>query len=295
MNIHEGDGMASGSLQRLSAFPSSPGGGNPAGVWIGDVLPAPAVMQRIAAEVGFSETAFVAPAKGRERTVRYYSPEAEVSFCGHATIAADVVLGEAEGDGVYRLATAVGEVPVTVRTRDGIREASLTSVEPKHTRAPDALVGEALSAFGWKSSDLDGSIPPVRAYAGAWHLVLAVADAHRLAELNYDFDWTEGTDASRRSHHAATGMAGAFRRFSLPQSVSGRRRGRRPGHGRGGRRTGRIPARSQTRRRAHYPSHPPGRSDGPSEPAHGGDSCYRWDYRDRNGGAARDGLSLAVS
>ncbi|MEM9906995.1 MAG: PhzF family phenazine biosynthesis protein, partial [Cyanobacteria bacterium P01_D01_bin.44] len=36
--------------------------------------------------------------------------------------------------------------------------------------------------------DLDAAIPPVRAYAGAWHLVLAVTSAARLADLNYDFD-----------------------------------------------------------------------------------------------------------
>ncbi len=180
--------MASGSLYRLAAFTSSPAGGNPAGVWVGDTLPDAERMQRIAADVGFSETAFIAPAHGRVRTVRYYSPAAEVSFCGHATIAAGVMLSAAEGDGTYRLATAVGEVPVTVRTRNGIREASLTSVEPTYTPAPHTLVGEALSALGWSWAELDGAIPPARAYAGAWHLVLAVADAQRLAELQYDFD-----------------------------------------------------------------------------------------------------------
>lgn len=180
--------MTSGSIYRLSAFSNRPDGGNPAGVWIGDTLPAPDVMQQIAADVGFSETAFIAPASGPERTVRYYSPEAEVSFCGHATIATGVVLGDAEGDGTYRLATAVGEVPVTVCTRGGVREASLTSVAPRYTTAPDALVREALSALGWKPDDLDGAIPSARAYAGAWHLVLAVADSRRLAALDYDFD-----------------------------------------------------------------------------------------------------------
>lgn len=179
--------MASASLHRLAAFTTTPEGGNPAGVWVGGALPAPAAMQRIAAEVGFSETAFVAPAAGPRRTVRYYSPEAEVSFCGHATIAAGVVLGESGGDGTYRLETAVGEVPVAVRTRGGLREASLTSVEPRHAPASDALVGEALSALRWHRSDLDPAIPPVRAYAGAWHLVLAAATPERLAALDYDF------------------------------------------------------------------------------------------------------------
>ena len=86
--------MDSGSLHKLAAFTDRPEGGNPAGVWVGQALPDPGTMQRIAAAVGFSETAFVAPARGHRRIVRYYSPEAEVSFCGHATIAAGVVLGE---------------------------------------------------------------------------------------------------------------------------------------------------------------------------------------------------------
>ncbi len=180
--------MANGSLYRYSAFTRRPEGGNPAGVWIGDELPVPEDMQRIAAEVGFSETAFVAPAGGFDRTVRYYSPEMEVSFCGHATIATGVVLGDNEGEGTYRLATAVGEVPVTVRSRDGLWEAALTSVAPAFAPAPDALVSEALAALGWHSEELDGAIPPARAYAGAWHLVLAVADLSRLNALDYDFD-----------------------------------------------------------------------------------------------------------
>jgi PhzF family phenazine biosynthesis protein len=180
--------MASGALHRLSAFTTDPNGGNPAGVWIGDALPDPNEMQRIAAEVGFSETAFVAPAVGSERTIRYYSPEAEVSFCGHATIATGVVLGENEGEGTYQLRTSIGTVSVDVHKHNGTYQASLTSVEPNYTPALDALVTEALTALRWTDTELDPSIPPARAYAGAWHLVLAVAEVGRLAELDYDFE-----------------------------------------------------------------------------------------------------------
>jgi PhzF family phenazine biosynthesis protein len=112
----------------------------------------------------------------------------EVPFCGHATIATGVVLGENEGDGTYRLATAVGEIPVTVLSKGGVREASLTSVEPLFTGVPNTLVNEAMSALGWESKDLDHSIPPAKAYAGVWHLVLAINDPHKLARLNYDFE-----------------------------------------------------------------------------------------------------------
>lgn len=180
--------MTDSSLHLLSAFTTDPKGGNPAGVWIGDTLPTPETMQRIAAEVGFSETAFVAPQTGFERTVRYYSPEVEVPFCGHATVATGVVLGELSGEGTYKLATTVGEVPVVVSVQEGQWQASLTSVEPTYTLASDALVADSLSALGWQLDELDLSIPPARAYAGAWHLVLAVAQAERLAHLDYDFD-----------------------------------------------------------------------------------------------------------
>lgn len=180
--------MTDSSLHLLSAFTTDPKGGNPAGVWIGDTLPSPETMQRIAAEVGFSETAFVAPRTGFERTVRYYSPEVEVPFCGHATVATGVVLGELSGEGTYKLATTVGEVPVAVSVQEGQWQAALTSVEPTHTLASDALVADILSALGWQLDELDLSIPPARAYAGAWHLVLAVAQAERLAHLDYDFD-----------------------------------------------------------------------------------------------------------
>lgn len=179
---------APGLLYRLAAFTRDPQGGNPAGVWIGDALPAPGQMQRLAAEVGFSETAFVAPAVGVDRRVRYFSPRSEVSFCGHATIAAGVQLGELGGPGTYRFATAVGEVPVVVRAPDGQWEASLTSVEPRHEPAGARLLGDVLAALHWQVDDLDRAIAPARAYAGAWHLVLAVRRRRRLADLDYAFD-----------------------------------------------------------------------------------------------------------
>lgn len=180
--------MGASSLHRLSAFTTDPSGGNPAGVWVGDALPDEATMQRIAAEVGASETAFVAPATGSHRVVRYFSPEIEVSFCGHATIATGVVLGELDGDGTYFLSTSVGEVPVAVLSRDGRREASLTSVEPRQEPAAEALVDQTLAALRWTRAELDAAIPPARAYAGAWHLVLATASLERLIQLDYDFE-----------------------------------------------------------------------------------------------------------
>ncbi|WP_240776364.1 PhzF family phenazine biosynthesis protein [Nitrincola alkalilacustris] len=182
------DQKAGGHLYRLAAFSADPAGGNPAGVWVGEALPDVATMQRIAAEVGYSETAFVAPASGEVRTIRYYSPLAEVSFCGHATIASAVVLGRLSGVGTYQLDTAVGRVPVTVQSVDGQLQAALTSVEPAQKPASADLVNEVLDLLQWSADELDASIPPALAYAGAWHLVLAANSLQRLSKLEYDFD-----------------------------------------------------------------------------------------------------------
>ena len=180
--------MKEGVLHRLSAFAETATGGNPAGVWVGEALPDEETMQQIAADVGFSETAFISPATGIDRTVRYFSPEMEISFCGHATIAAGAVLGSAGGKATYQLTTSVGIVPVTVRSIDGRVEVSLRSVEPQHKLASKAVLDEVLPILGWKHDELDTAIAPAVAYAGAWHLVIAAARSERLAELDYDFE-----------------------------------------------------------------------------------------------------------
>lgn len=177
-----------GKLYHLASFSIGTEGGNPAGVWIGEELPEPAAMQKIAADVGASETAFIAPSTGRRRSIRYYSPEVEVSFCGHATIASGVVLGREHGEGSYRLDTAIGEVEVTARQRGAQMEASLRSVDTRQEVLADETLQEALDCLGWKKDELDPGLPPIKAYAGAWHLILATADAETLAKLDYDFD-----------------------------------------------------------------------------------------------------------
>ncbi|MBI4148310.1 PhzF family phenazine biosynthesis protein [Candidatus Woesearchaeota archaeon] len=71
----------------VNAFAKTPEGGNPAGVCLEKGL-SDAHMQRIAADVGFSETAFVMPSSKADYRVRFFTPFTEVALCGHATIAA---------------------------------------------------------------------------------------------------------------------------------------------------------------------------------------------------------------
>jgi PhzF family phenazine biosynthesis protein len=176
-------------IRRYAAFTTEQTGGNPAGVWIGESLPDPVEMQRIAAEVGYSETVFATRRETRVLDVRYFSPSMEVPFCGHATIALGVALGPAEDGGhPYRLDTPAGRVELGVTESSEGTVASLTSIEPTHRRAYPDLVTDAMGLLGWDVADLDDAIPPVIANAGVNHLVICVKARRTLERLNYDFD-----------------------------------------------------------------------------------------------------------
>jgi PhzF family phenazine biosynthesis protein len=181
-----------GTLLRLAAFTTDPAGGNPAGVWIGDVLPPADEMQRIAAEVGYSETAFLAPEEsgdpGRFR-VRYFSPLAEVAFCGHATVASGVALAERGAPDRLALTTNDGVVSVAVAGGpDGLPRATLTSVEPWVRPIPDDLLARILALLGWRLDELDPDLPPALAHAGVTHPIIAVRSLQTLGRMVYDFE-----------------------------------------------------------------------------------------------------------
>jgi PhzF family phenazine biosynthesis protein len=180
--------VSSLEILRLAAFTDDPAGGNPAGVVLSAELPAIAEMQRIAAEVGYSETAFVAGASGTF-TTRYYSPLAEVAFCGHATVAAAIAMYERLGTGDVVFETRVGPVPVGVAAGpDGAPVATLHSTAAVVEPLADDVLRELLGHLGWRPDELDPSLPPRVAFAGVRHPVIAVRSREQLAALSYDFE-----------------------------------------------------------------------------------------------------------
>ena len=176
-------------ILRYSAFTETPDGGNPAGVVLDASTLDAGEMQRIAKEVGYSESAFVTKREADgEYDVRYFSPEAEVPFCGHATIATGVAIAERSGPGRIVFHTSEGEVPVDTSIDAGGVTATLTSVAPYVEDAPATLLEPALQALGYQPEDLDAQLPPKVAYAGVRHLIIGVATRERLARLEYDFE-----------------------------------------------------------------------------------------------------------
>ncbi len=174
-------------VQRFAAFSDGNAGGNGAGVWIGDDLPDVATMQATAAEVGLSETAFAAR-QGEHWRVRYFAPEVEVDFCGHATIALGAALSLRHGEGRYSLSLNHAEINVDGR-RDGDLLAAELSSPPTHSAPADPkVISEVLDLFGYSARDLDARIAPARIHGGADHLVIALHSREALARMQYDME-----------------------------------------------------------------------------------------------------------
>lgn len=174
------------SIRRYAAFSHGDQGGNPAGVMIADDLPDIHVMQRLAALVGYSETVFATREASGTWRVRYFSPEGEVPFCGHATIALGAALAESFGSGTFPLRLNGGEITVEAEREAAGMWAALHSPPTRSQPAADDLVTKALSLLSMKNDDLDLRIPPAIAEAGALHLVLALKSRDRLAAMSYD-------------------------------------------------------------------------------------------------------------
>jgi PhzF family phenazine biosynthesis protein len=174
-----------------AAFSVDGRGGNPAGLVLDARGLDAAQMQAIAADVGYSETAFLVarPDESNVYDVRYFSPKGEVPFCGHATIAAAVALAERSPAAELIFHTPAGFVSIsTLQNDSGEIVAELTSVTPRVSEPDPDLVRRVLLALRWSVEELDPDYPVRLANAGSEHLVLVTLTRERLAHLDYDFD-----------------------------------------------------------------------------------------------------------
>lgn len=190
-------------IERIAAFCDGETGGNPAGVVIGDSLPDAATMQRVAADVGYSETAFAART-GEAWRVRYFAPQTEVDFCGHATIALGAALAARFGDRIFALELNRARITVEGRCVGGKMSAALQSPPTRSQPAAEELVREALELFGRSAGDLDARIPPARTTAGGDNLVLALKSRELLTRMRYEME--AGRQLALRENLATFGL-----------------------------------------------------------------------------------------
>jgi PhzF family phenazine biosynthesis protein len=160
-----------------------PSSGNPAGVVIGAEGLSDAEMLDIAADLGFSETAFLTAVTPDSARIRYFTPRAEIAFCGHATIASGVALARAGAGPVIHLETKAGAVPVEVTPE----RATLTAVSTSVESLRGDLLDELLAGLGLSRDDLDPDLPPAFVRGGNPHPIVPVREAV-FADLDHDAD-----------------------------------------------------------------------------------------------------------
>ena len=176
------------SVLRSAAFGLTPEGGNPAGVVVVADDLNPADMQHVAAEVDYAETAFVTGATDSQPSIRFFSPIAEVPFCGHATIATAVALVEqcvhSAGEHVFR--TSVGPIAIRTRVENGVVHAAFTSVDPSWEPMPAATLSTLAALIGIEEHDLDDRMPPALVFAGNVHPVIVIAEREVFDSFTFD-------------------------------------------------------------------------------------------------------------
>ena len=186
----------------VDAFADKPFGGNPAGVVLleDDAFPEEELMLNIAAELRYSETAFVRRHSAQEFTVRYFTPKAEVELCGHATIASFYLLhGKGLASGQCLCHTKAGDLLIQVGEKVMMQMANPCIVE---TLAETEAVYRALGVDCCRPS-----MPVQKVYAGLPDLMVPIADVATLQSLQPDM---EAVKEVTRRHEAVSIHAFAF-------------------------------------------------------------------------------------
>jgi PhzF family phenazine biosynthesis protein len=179
----------------VDAFTKDGIGGNPAGVIVDSEALTPEQMQQIAKTLGFSETAFVSRKSKDRHQIRFFTPNAEVPLCGHATIASYALLGSLERitAGTFEMETLAGPQRITY-SKDGL--VSMTQNLPQFG---DRLSPEVVApCLGLNRSDIENNngLPIQIASTGLQKIFVPVKSLERLRAINPDFTAIEKVSRS---------------------------------------------------------------------------------------------------
>lgn len=175
-------------LYTVDAFTDVPLGGNPAGVALfQDKLPDEAEMRRVAAQVGYSETAFLRRIAPDRFEVRYFTPVEEVALCGHATVGSFSLLlqkGLIEGGRTYIAQTGAGDIRVDIAA--GL--VWLDMAVPKELgQLSDADASALLSMYGLEEGAF-ATLHPAMVDTGLPDIMMPLANPALLAALKPDME-----------------------------------------------------------------------------------------------------------
>ena len=166
--------------------------GNPLAVVIGDEALPDDTMQKLAAEINYSETTFVAPlplADGGFR-VRIFTPAREIAFAGHPILGTASVLRHHLAlplTAPLRLNLMVGRVTVTFEQATGGLEVAWFEA-PRVSLGATCARESIAAALGLSPHDIDARSPVQQASAGTAVMIVPLASLDALRRCQLDLD-----------------------------------------------------------------------------------------------------------
>lgn len=174
------------NVEKISAFSYKNEGGNPAGVLFTNKMLSEQEMLKIAKDVNYSETAFLVKQNNSFR-IRYFSPETEIAFCGHATIASGHSIGDKFGLGTYELILNDGSIQIEVGEKNSESYISINSMKTYSKDISEDYFNTIIDEFSFNKDDLNKKYPPKISFSGNNHLIVFLKDIEKLQEMKYDF------------------------------------------------------------------------------------------------------------
>jgi trans-2,3-dihydro-3-hydroxyanthranilate isomerase len=167
-------------VYHIDAFTQNPFEGNPAGVVPDASHLTVTQMQKIANELNLPESAFLQPSTNplADYRVRYFTPQEEINFCGHATVGSAWLLateyGWAEKANRIVFETNVGLIPVEwEKSENKLNMVTMTQISPK-VEEFEFDRSEIAHLVGISPDQLDDRFPIKLAHTGNWHLIVPV-------------------------------------------------------------------------------------------------------------------------
>lgn len=181
------------------AFTEKLFGGNPAGVVLldnGTDFPADEIMKKTAAELRYSETAFIKKISDTAFNIRYFTPAGEVDLCGHATIASFRCLLDAElvkKGCTYTNKTLAGNLEIEVN--DNFIMMEMASPHHISTIKNEEEITELYHIMGINPESVMASVTPsshIRLFpmlisTGLPDIMMPVASKEKLNDIRPDF------------------------------------------------------------------------------------------------------------
>ncbi|MGL5413125.1 PhzF family phenazine biosynthesis protein [Cetobacterium sp.] len=168
----------------VNVFTHNGKGGNKAGIVMLKEDISKEECQKKAKDLGFSETVFVKKISEKIFELKFYTPQCEIEFCGHASLGAFYILKKNGiiGEGEYIERLDFKDLKVRVEEREIFLEQDSIKIEKI------SEIEKILNSIGVKKEELHENLEIVIGYSGLRDILIPVKNRKVLNNLKIDLE-----------------------------------------------------------------------------------------------------------